>query len=85
MFHTSKSTSNLHLEKLPPGRRRPRGPRPRPTAHGRGDRDATGEEGFLSLAPWKSATGRLVGVVARFEDAADVDKRMAEAGRGEGG
>ncbi|CAJ1367666.1 unnamed protein product, partial [Effrenium voratum] len=37
------------------------------------------KEAWLSMAPWRSATGRIVGAVGSFEDAAEVDRRLGEA------
>lgn len=37
------------------------------------------KEVLMSMAPWRSATGRIVGAISTFEDALETDRRVAEA------
>ncbi|OLP82842.1 hypothetical protein AK812_SmicGene36473 [Symbiodinium microadriaticum] len=36
-------------------------------------------DAWLSVVPWRSATGSIVGAVASFQDAEEVDRRLGEA------
>lgn len=37
------------------------------------------KDAWLSVVPWRSATGSIVGAVASFQDAEEVDRRLGEA------
>lgn len=37
------------------------------------------KEVWMSMAPWRSATGRIVGVMGHFDDVIESDRRLAEA------